>query len=138
MLTPTLFGPSFHLYRMSLIVYPTEKIERPPAVGIRTFAEALKRISQLRGGLHLPRTPMSNLTCPLSLSLSPRCLFLSLSQFPFLSFFLSFSLSICSSRFMLFYCCFCPLLYICVGDALATQGLSRLLANCIEGRVWGE
>lgn len=33
MLTPTLFGPSFHLYRMSLIVYPTEKIERPPAVG---------------------------------------------------------------------------------------------------------
>lgn len=33
LLTPTLFGPSFHLYRMSLIVYPTEKIERPPAVG---------------------------------------------------------------------------------------------------------
>ena len=66
MLTPTLFGPSFHLYRMSLIVYPTEKIERPPAVGTYLRGSPQTRFSSEGASTYLapPSKPQQS---PLSL-----------------------------------------------------------------------
>lgn len=50
LLTPTLFGPSFHLYRISRIVYPTvNKIENP-LVLIHTYRNP-------RQHTHVPRGP---------------------------------------------------------------------------------
>jgi len=93
LLTPTLFGPSFHLYRMSLIVYPTEKIERPPAVGTYLRGSPQRHFSSERASTYL--APPSNLTSPLSLSFtfSPFS-FVTIFFGSFLSFYLSVSLSI--------------------------------------------
>jgi len=96
LLTPTLFGPSFHLYRMSLIVYPTEKIERPPAVGTYLRGSPQTHFSSEGASTYL--APPSNLTSPLSFTFSPFCLF----TIFILSFFLSIYLSLSLSQFVLF------------------------------------
>jgi len=89
LLTPTLFGPSFHLYRMSLIVYPTEKIERPPAVGTYLRGSPQTHFSSEGASTYL--APPSNLTSPLSFTFSLFSLFTIFVPFLFLSIYLSLS-----------------------------------------------
>ena len=95
LLTPTLFGPSFHLYRMSLIVYPTEKIERPPAVGTYLRGSPQTRFSSEGASTYLapPSKPQQvrSLYFPLFLIIHT-CLF---------NFFFFFSFSLFVMCFLL-------------------------------------